>query len=415
MARKKDTQPADRLRRQFLQGAGLAGLAGAGMAAFSTSASAGAEVTPAPDPAPGTSAAASDGKAAVSAAKRGAYLSSPLRQDTISIAALQSRVRSVDVRNLAATMQSNLDHMLRLIDLAQGSPEEWGGEQRWGSHQDLICLHEFPLQGFQPWTRKELQRVAIDLPGPETQAIGARAKRYNCYIAFGCYAKLKDWPGHVINMSVIVGPTGEIVSTQWKSRNALGLFGEGALIGTTTYDVLDRYVEMYGWDAVLPIARTDIGNIAMTSVGMEPILYQCMAMKGAELLILTVTGGSNAESAKATARANRCYTVGVGNSVSPDNLGFMDAAGAKDEGTVICDARGTVIGQTENHHEDMATASIPLASFRKTRRMAEVPVALLLPVLQQYEPVFGPNAFLEYLPTDYQDGGAYLRRRMSGK
>ena len=415
MARKKDTQPADRLRRQFLQGAGLAGLAGAGMAAFSTSASAGAEVTPAPDPAPGTSAAASDGKAAVSAAKRGAYLSSPLRQDTISIAALQSRVRSVDVRNLAATMQSNLDHMLRLIDLAQGSPEEWGGEQRWGSHQDLICLHEFPLQGFQPWTRKELQRVAIDLPGPETQAIGARAKRYNCYIAFGCYAKLKDWPGHVINMSVIVGPTGEIVSTQWKSRNALGLFGEGALIGTTTYDVLDRYVEMYGWDAVLPIARTDIGNIAMTSVGMEPILYQCMAMKGAELLILTVTGGSNAESAKATARANRCYTVGVGNSVSPDTLGFMDAAGAKDEGTVICDARGTVIGQTENHHEDMATASIPLASFRKTRRMAEVPVALLLPVLQQYEPVFGPNAFLEYLPTDYKDGGAYLRRRMSGK
>ena len=380
MARKKDTQPADRLRRQFLQGAGLAGLAGAGMAAFSTSASAGAEVTPAPDPAPGTSAAASDGKAAVSAAKRGAYLSSSLRQDTISIAALQSRVRSVDVRNLAATMQSNLDHMLRLIDLAQGSPEEWGGEQRWGSHQDLICLHEFPLQGFQPWTRKELQRVAIDLPGPETQAIGARAKRYNCYIAFGCYAKLKDWPGHVINMSVIVGPTGEIVSTQWKSRNALGLFGEGALIGTTTYDVLDRYVEMYGWDAVLPIARTDIGNIAMTSVGMEPILYQCMAMKGAELLILTVTGGSNAESAKATARANRCYTVGVGNSVSPDNRGFMDAAGAKDEGTVICDARGTVIGQTENHHEDMATASIPLASFRKTRRMAEVPVALLLPV-----------------------------------
>jgi predicted amidohydrolase len=276
-------------------------------------------------------------------------------------------------------------------------------------------MHEFPLQGFQPWTRKELQRVAIELPGPETQAIGARAKRYNCYIAFGCYAKLKDWPGHVINMSVIVGPTGEIVSTQWKSRNALGLFGEGALIGTTTYDVLDRYVEMYGWDAVLPIARTDIGNIAMTSVGMEPILYQCMAMKGAELLILTVTGGSNAESAKATARANRCYTVGVGNSVSPDNLGFMDAAGAKDEGTVICDARGTVIGQTENHHEDMATASIPIASFGKTRRMAEVPVALLLPVWQQYEPVFGPNAFLEYLPTDYKDGGAYLRRRMSGK
>jgi hypothetical protein len=219
MARKKDTQPADRLRRQFLQGAGLAGLAGAGMAAFSGAANAD---TPPSAAAPVGSTAPT---ANVAAAKRGVYLSVPLRQDTISVAALQSRVRSVDVHNLAATMQSNLDHVLRLIDLAQGSPEEWGGEQRWGGHQDLICLHEFPLQGFQPWTRKELQRVAIDLPGPETQAIGARAKRYHCYIAFGCYAKLKDWPGHVINMSVIVGPTGEIVSTQWKSRNILGLFG----------------------------------------------------------------------------------------------------------------------------------------------------------------------------------------------
>jgi predicted amidohydrolase len=393
MARKK--------RRQLLQGAGLAGLAGAGtgwsLPATSATADAGASAAP------------------VAVAKRGIYATTPLRQDSINVAAIQSRVRSVDIRNLAATRQANLDHLLRLIDLAQGSPEEWGGEQRWGSRQDLLCFHEFPLQGFQPWTRKELLRVAIDLPGPETAAIGERAKRYRCYIAFGCYARLEDWPGHVINMSVIVGPTGEIVSTQWKSRNALGLFGEGALIGTTTYDVLDRYVEMYGWDAVLPIARTDIGNLAMTAVGMEPILYQCMALKGAELLILTVTGGSNAESAKQAARANRCYTVGVGNAVSPDNLGFMDAAGARDEGTVICDPRGTVLGQTENHHEDMASARVPIAEFRRTRRLAEVPVALLLPVLQQYEPVFKPNAFLEYLPTDYQDGGAFLRRRMAGK
>ena len=397
MARKKGSQPANRLRRRFLQGAGLAGLAGTGLPALGVGTDQGPSVEP-----------------TVSVAKRGLYASVPLRQDSINVAALQSRVRSVDVRNLATTLQANLDHLLHLVDLAQGAPEEWGGEQRWGAHQDLLCFHEFPLQGFQPWTRKELLRVAIDLPGPETAAIGERAKHHNCYIAFGCYAKLKDWPGHVINMSVIVGPTGEIVSTQWKSRNALGLFGDGALIGTTTYDVLDRYVEMYGWDAVLPIARTDIGNLAMTSVGMEPILYQCMAMKGAELLV-TVTGGSNAESARQTAKANRCYTVGVGNAVSPDNLGFMDAAGAKDEGTVICDPRGTVIGQTENHHEDMASARIPMAEFRKTRRMAEVPVALLLPVLQQYEPVFKPNAFLDYLPTDYKDGGAYLRRRMAGK
>ena len=312
-------------------------------------------------------------------------------------------------------MKRNLAHVTQLIDYAQGSAEQWGGERLWGAKQDLICMHEFPIQGFQPWTRKELNQIAFELPGPEVDVIAQRAKKYGCYIAFGCYAKEKDWPDHVINMSVIVGPEGTIVSKQWKSRNILGLFGEGALIGTTTYDVLDRYVEMYGWDATLPIARTDIGNIAMTAVGAEPMLYTCLALKGAEIMILTVTGGTNAESAIATARANRVYTVGVGNSVSPDNIGFMEGAGSRDEGTVVVDPRGTVLAKTANHHEDGCSARVPIADFRKTRRVPEFPMALMLPVFQQYEPVFKPNAFLEKLPATYKDAGELVRKRMGTK
>jgi predicted amidohydrolase len=351
----------------------------------------------------------------IKVARRGVYETVPLRQDAINVCAVQSRVWSVDVKNRAATMKRNLAHVTKLIDYAQGSAEEWGGERLWGAKQDLICMHEFPVQGFQPWTRKELNQIAFELPGPEVDVIAQRAKKYGCYIAFGCYAKEKDWPDHVINMSVIVGPNGDIVSKQWKARNILGLFGEGALIGTTIYDVLDRYVEMYGWDATMPIARTDIGNIAMTAVGAEPMLYTCYALKGAEIMILTVTGGTNAESAIATARANRTYVVGVGNSVSPDNMGFLEGAGSRDEGTVVVDPRGTVLAKTANHHEDATSARVPIADFRKTRRMPEFPMALMLPVFQQYEPVFKPNAFLEKLPATYQESGELVRRRMGMK
>jgi predicted amidohydrolase len=354
------------------------------------------------------------GSGAPSVARRGAYETVPLRQEAINVAAIQSRVRAVDIGNLKASLKANLDHALKLVDYAQGSAEAWGGERRWGAKQDLICMHEFPVQGFNPWTRTELNRVAFELPGPESDAFGQRAKKYGCYIGFGCYAKDKDWPRHVINMAVIVGPDGKIVSKQWKARNILGLFGDGALIGTTVYDVLDRYVEMYGWDATLPIARTDIGNIAMTAVGMEPLLYQCLALKGAEILVLTITGGSNADSAIATARANRIYTLGVGNAVSPDNIGFADAAGAQDEGTVIIDPRGTPLARTSNHHEDIAQARVPIADFRKTRRFPEVPAALFLPVLQQYQPTFQPNAFLGTLPETYEEGGELVRKRMRG-
>ena len=355
------------------------------------------------------------GAGSVAVAQRGSYEKVALKQDFINVAAIQSQLYSIDLRDKAATNKRNLQRVLRLIDLAQNSPEEWNGERRWGSKVDLICMHEFPIQGFQPWTRKELNQIAYELPGPESEAIGERAKRYGCYISFGCYAKEKDWPDHVINMSVLVGPDGKIVSKQWKARNILGLFGDGALIGTTVYDVLDRYVEMYGWDAVLPVARTDIGNIAITAVGAEPMLYTCLGLKGAEILVLSVTGGSNAESAIQTARANRLYTLGVGNAVSPNNIGFPESSGTRDEGTVIVDPRGTVLAKTNNHHEDIITARIPIADFRKTRRVQELPMALMLPVFQQYQPTFQPNAFMDKLPATYQEAGEIVRKRMSMK
>lgn len=398
----KKTRQID--RRSLLTGA-LTGAAAASMATLAGQAEAQSATTGARAP--------RDGE--VKAAQRGKYETVPLKQDFINVAAIQSRLLSIDTRDKTRTLKRNMDRALRLIDLAQNSPEEWGGERRWGSKVDLICMHEFPIQGFQPWTRKELTQIAFELPGPEVATIGERAKRYGCYIAFGCYAKLKDWPEHVINMSVLVGPDGDIVDMQWKARNILGLFGDQALIGTTVYDVLDRYVEMYGWDRTLPVARTDIGNICMTAVGAEPTLYTCLGLKGAEILVLSVTGGSNAESAINTARANRLYTVGVGNAVSPDNIGFPEASGTEDGGTVIVDPRGTTLAKTDNHHEDIITARIPIADFRKTRRVQELPKALLLSVLQAYDPVFQPNAFAGALPATYKEAGELVRKRMGMK
>lgn len=391
-------------RRSLLTGAAAASLAAAASTLQSDVAAAQTA---------GSGGTAAGGKVSVS--QRGVYEKVPLKQDVINVAAIQSQLYSIDLRDRANTLKRNLNRILRLIDLAQNSPEEWGGERRWGSKVDLISMHEFPIQGFQPWNRKELNQIAFELPGPESEAIGERAKRYGCYISWGCYAKEKDWPDHVINMSVLTGPDGKIVSKQWKARNILGLFGDGALIGTTVYDVLDRYVEMYGWDAVLPVARTDIGNIAITAVGAEPLLYTCLGLKGAEVLVLSVTGGSNAESAIATARAGRLYTMGVGNAVSPNNIGFPEGSGTRDEGTVIVDPRGTVLAKTDNHHEEIITARIPIAEYRRSRRVQELPMAILLPILQQYDPVFRPNAFLEKLPATYQEAGELVRKRMGMK
>jgi len=170
-------------RRDLLRTGSMAGLTGFLAGAVAPSASAGAQAPPA------TSSLAPTG---VSVSADGSYTTVPLRQNAITVAAIQSRVRAVDGRNPGPRLKENLAHVLELIDASQGSAEAWGPERQWGSAQDLICFHEFPIQGWNPWTRKEILRVAIDLPGVEAEAIGLKAKKYNCYIAFGCYARDKD-------------------------------------------------------------------------------------------------------------------------------------------------------------------------------------------------------------------------------
>lgn len=246
-----------------------------------------------------------------------AYERKPLRSDVITVAAVQSRVRAVNGQTPAPGIRANLAHMLELIDKVQG----------FGGTKDLLCFHEFPLQGWNPWDRKELERIAITIPGPETEAIAAKARQYNCYIQFGAYAVDKDWPGHILSITSIIGPTGELVARDWKARNIVGVFPGFELVTTTIYNALDRFVEMYGVDAVIPVHRTDIGNLATSSTQLEPELFRAMALKGAELLLRTASGGFNADDVRMTSMYNRVFSVIVNNSVSPDNPGFLDDPG----------------------------------------------------------------------------------------
>ena len=131
--------------------------------------------------------AAAGSGAAVSVAADGNYKRVPLRKDTLRVTAVQSIMRAVrDTERPQREMKANLDHMLDLIDRANGFP----------GPQDLVCFHEQPIMGWNPWNREQALRVAIEIPGPETEALGKKAKQYGCYITFGTYAKRPRlaWP-----------------------------------------------------------------------------------------------------------------------------------------------------------------------------------------------------------------------------
>lgn len=333
----------------------------------------------------------------------GTYPTVPLRSALVSIAVVQTKVRGIDADDPAPGLRANLDYLLRCIDKAQG----------YGGRCDLLCFHEFPLQGFRPgWTRGHYQRVAIDVPGPETEAIGARAKQFNCYVTFGCLGRHPEWPGHVMNWQVLIAPTGAVLDVHWKPRNVRGLFAGAESFTTSIYDVYERYVEMYGVDRVVPVTRTDIGNIAMSSAQFEPELFRCMAFKGAEIICRVATGGCEWHDMRLTSYHNDVFTTIVNNSVSTgfDNPHFFEEHAARNDWvgrSAIFGPRGEVLAEA-GMFETRRRAVIDLQRYRQRHRIPDVHWTLYRPVFEQYRERYDPGAYLRYLPENGRDAARHL-------
>ena len=346
-----------------------------------------------------TQEAAAQRSGAVSVAADGNYERVPLRKDTVRVTAVQSIMRAVrDTRRPAREMKANLDHMIEHIDMANG----------FSGRQDLVCFHEQPIMGWNPWSRDEALRVAIDVPGPETEALGKKATEYGCYITFGTYARDPDWPGHLLLTGVLIGPDGSVVANHWKTNNSRGFIPGWDIFTTSIYDVLDQYREMYGEDAVLPIARTDIGNISCSVTPGQPDVIRALAMKGLEVRLSSSSGGYSVVEAQVIARHNRLWSAVCNQSVSPDQPGFPAASQGTGE-TAIFSPNGTIAARAKTVHEEHVTVTIPMADFRRSRTLPPgVPIEMLAPVYDEYVPRHGPNLQATYVPTDSADASRHF-------
>lgn len=370
-------------RRKVLAAGGL----GAAGAALSGSIALGA----------GSSSATGDLEIAVD----GNYAVVPLRKDTLRVTAVQSRMRAVrNTRNPGPEMKANLDHMLELLDMANGFP----------GPQDLVCFHEQPIMGWNPWSLQEALRVAIEIPGPETEALGKKAREHGCYITFGTYARDRDWPGHLLLNGVLISPEGEVVANHWKTNNMRGFRPGWDLFTTSIYDVLDRYREMYGEDAVLPIARTDIGNISCSITPGQPDVIRALAIKGLELRLSSSSGGYNLDEAKIISQHNRLWTVVCNQSISPEQPGFPAFAGSGD--TAIFAPNGSIAAHARSADEEFVTTAVPIAEFRRSRSLPPgIPIEMLRPVYNSYVPRHGPNLQADYVPSDFADASRHFAER----
>jgi len=377
-------------RRTFLSNAGLAAMGAVGTALPGMSST--------------VHAAAGQKTDALNLRTDGTYDTVPLAKPAWTLGVVQSRAISINAENWRPERQRNLEHMLRLID----------NSVYMGYKPDLLFFHEFPLTGWRRWTRAETLQLAIEIPGEQTDAIAKKAREHGLWIVFGAYVRDQDWPGHVLSITTLINPQGQIVDKHWKARNVKGVFPGWELFTTTIYDVLDQYVEMYGRDAVVPVTRTPLGNLCTSSTQGEPELFRAMAMKGGEVFLRTASGGFSALDMAAGSMYNRVYTAVVNQAISREENGphFEDSNAG---GSACYGPDGKAVAEANGKHEQLVLARIPIAELRARGRQPVVHMELYRDIFERYQSRYAPNLWSHYLPDSLEDAARYVSEQSRWK
>jgi len=270
--------------------------------------------------------------------------------DPYSVVAVSPRTINVENRDQAL---ANVKRINEFIDTAVmvGAWE--------GAPVKLVVIPEMAIQGMvanTPGNRKQEARFAVEIPGPETDELGKKAKELDSYIAAELYmVRDDDFPDRYFNVGFIVSPQGEVIYKRYKATSDAY---EGGMLGNSNpHDVWDEFIQKKGngdiMNAIFPVARTEIGNIgiAICHEGVYPEVVRGLAMNGAEIIIrptliepAVMTGMWELQN-RAHAMFNQAWVVApnLGPEVKPDGS-MQDLFGGQ---SMIVNPRGQIVAKQQ--------------------------------------------------------------------
>ena len=326
----------------------------------------------------------------------GTYPSVPLEKGTVVVKVVQNGVRNLqDYENVADGLAANLAIM-----------KNWAGKAcEEGPSPDFILFNEFPLTGYSSGTRDEKLKFTIVIPGPETAALGEVARACDTYLIFGSYARDEAWPGHILSINTVIGRNGEVVKKFWKPRSVKRLYPTREIPTTTVENVRDRFRAMYGIEEEFPVLKTEYGNIAVSTVQLDPFVFAAFGMRGVEIMFRTSTLFSKVD-VQATALYNDYYSA-MSNITFPPDSDWAHMGG----GSLIVDPDGKVLAEDESNDESIITAEIPIAEFREGRRINRYPMELVQSVYDQFVDEV-PLNHLDLPPDELPQTGEQMKALM---
>jgi predicted amidohydrolase len=328
----------------------------------------------------------------------GTYPVKALEKDAIVVKVIQHGVQNLQqAPSIEAGLKTNLEKMASLVQQACSS----------GAKPDFLLFNEFPLTGYSAGSRDEKLKFTITIPGPETERLGALARECDTYIIFGSYARDDDWPGHILSINTVLDRQGRIAQKYWKTRNITRLTPGEEIPTTTIENVRDRFRARYGVEAEFPVLQTEYGNIAVSTVQLDPFVFAAFAMRGVEIMFRTATLFSP-DDVKATARYHNVYSAMSNITFPPDSP--VTAMGGQ---SLIVSPRGEVLAQDPTNNEAIIEATIPIAEFRRNRRIPRYPLEVVAPVFDQYRQEL-PLNHLDLPPGELPQTGEDMKKLLDG-
>ncbi|GAA0708482.1 hypothetical protein Drose_13210 [Dactylosporangium roseum] len=234
-----------------------------------------------------------------------------------------------------------------------------------GTDTRLVVLPEYALTGFPMGDPIEVwaEKAALDPDGPEYDRLAGVAERHRVFLTVNAYETDKHYPGLYFQGSVVFAPGGNVVLRYRRLHS---------LYTPSPYDVWDSYLDRYGLDAVFPVARTDIGNLA--AIASEEILYpelaRALALRGAEIFLHSTSEATSPElTPKEFARRSRAVeNLAVVVSANSAGISGIPLSGDSTNGhSEIVDHLGRSLARAASGESLVAAAEVDVAALRRER------------------------------------------------
>lgn len=311
------------------------------------------------------------------------------------------RAIAMQTKCFAVNKAKNRDEALEIMrnTIARLDKQIFASKAFVGQDTRLIVLPEYFLTSFplgesiDEWREK----ACIEIDGEIYELLGKTAQTRDVFISGNAYELDENFPELYFQTSFVIAPNGDVV-LRYRRLNSM--------YAPTPHDVWDKYLDIYGYEGVFPVAKTEIGNLAC--IASEEILYpeiaRCLALRGAEVFCHSsseIFGMENTP--KNVAKLARAYE-NMAYVVSANSAGIADIAipeNSTDGGSKIVDYKGLVTAETAQGESINAFAEIDLHASRRYRRRAGMSNILSRQRFELYAKSYAENSF--YPPNSLLD------------